>query len=93
MAQLRPMLFMGLLVLAYLMWMEWEKDYGVQPQAQPATELANNSSVTNTLDDASIPAPPDNSIPTVGDLPEPDSGTTSMNPDTGALAVMTGGDI
>ncbi|MCP4047529.1 MAG: membrane protein insertase YidC [Gammaproteobacteria bacterium] len=90
MAQLRPMLLMGLLVLAYLMWIEWKKDYGVQPQAQPATELANNSSVTNTLDDASIPAPPDNSIPTVGDLPEPDSGTTSMNPDTGSQAVMTG---
>ena len=35
MAQLRPMLLMGLVVLAYLMWVEWQKDYGVQPQPQP----------------------------------------------------------
>ncbi len=33
MANLRPMLFMGLLVLSYLMWVEWQKDYGVQPQS------------------------------------------------------------
>jgi len=41
MANLRPMLFMGLLVLSYMMWVEWQKDYGVKPQSQPATETSN----------------------------------------------------
>jgi YidC/Oxa1 family membrane protein insertase len=90
MAQLRPMLFMGLLVLSYLMWVEWDKDYGVQPQTQPATRVANNSTSANTYDDASIPAPVDSSVPVVGDLPEPEAGTTGINPDAGAQAVMTG---
>ena len=47
MAQLRPMLFMGLLVLAYMMWVEWQKDYGVQPQTQTTTEFAQSSPVSS----------------------------------------------
>jgi YidC/Oxa1 family membrane protein insertase len=35
MANLRPVLIVGLLFLAYLMWVEWQKDYG--PQRQPET--------------------------------------------------------
>ena len=50
MANLRPMLFMGLLVLSYLMWVEWQKDYGVKPQSQPVTEVANT-----TLDTLPVP--------------------------------------
>ena len=91
MAQLRPMLLMGLAVLAYLMWVEWQKDYGVQPQAQPATQVtSDSSSAINALDDASIPAPQDLSVPSVGDLPSPDASATAMEPDTGAEAVMRG---
>ena len=91
MAQLRPMLLMGLAVLAYLMWVEWQKDYGVQPQAQPATQVtSDSSSAINALDDASIPAPQDLSVPSVGDLPSPDASATAMEPDTGAEAVMQG---
>ena len=90
MAQLRPMLFMGLLVLAYLMWVEWEKDYGVKPQVQPTTAVANSSSANNTFDDIPVPDPQANAVPSVGDLPEPDAGAASISPATGSQAVMTG---
>jgi YidC/Oxa1 family membrane protein insertase len=85
MANLRPMLFMGLLVLSYLMWVEWQKDYGPQPQqqSQPATPAANTSPGTSSL-----PVPADPSIPLAGDLPTTDIGT-DQGPVT--QAVMTGG--
>ena len=73
MANLRPMLFMGLLVLSYLMWVEWEKDYGVKPQAQPVTEVANTS-----LD--ALPVPGSTAtIPDAGDVPTPDAGLASSS--------------
>jgi len=87
MANLRPMLFMGLLVLSYLMWVEWQKDYGPQPQpqqqSQPATPAASTSPGT-----PSLPVPADASIPSAGDLPTPDAGS-GQEPVT--EAVMTGG--
>ncbi len=40
MGNLRPILIMGLLLLAYMMWVEWQKDYGPLPQAAaPAAQL------------------------------------------------------
>ena len=35
MANLRPILLMGLLVISYMMWVEWQKDYGPQPVVSP----------------------------------------------------------
>jgi YidC/Oxa1 family membrane protein insertase len=86
MANLRPILFMGLLVLSYLMWVEWQKDYGPQPQPQPETSVANTSN--NVLP---LPVPQDNSLPSAGDLPEADAGNASVDQQTGSQAVMTGG--
>jgi YidC/Oxa1 family membrane protein insertase len=37
MANLRPVLIITLLFLAYLLWVEWQKDYGPQPQREPTT--------------------------------------------------------
>jgi len=88
MANLRPMLFMGLLVLSYLMWVEWEKDYGVKPQAQPVTEVANT-----TLD--ALPVPGSTATtPDAGDLPTPDAGLASSSQEAISQPVMTGsGDL
>ena len=85
MANLRPMLFMGLLVLSYLMWVEWQKDYGPQPQSQPTTEAGVTS-----FDSPPVPAPQDNSMPSAGDLPVAQTGTESMSQDMVSQAVMTG---
>ena len=84
MANLRPMLFMGLLVLSYLMWVEWDKDYGEKPQPKPATEATNTS-----LDTPSLPVP-QNAPSNAGDLPVPDAGLASPEQESISQAVMTG---
>jgi YidC/Oxa1 family membrane protein insertase len=35
MANIRPVLLITLVFLAYLIWLEWQKDYGPKPEAQP----------------------------------------------------------
>ena len=55
MANLRPILFMGLLVISYLMWVEWQKDYGPQPVApQQAEETVSPAAAIDTPDFAKI---------------------------------------
>jgi len=85
MANLRPMLFMGLLVLSYLMWVEWQKDYGPQPQSQPTAQAAATS-----FDAPPVPAPQDNALPSAGDLPAAQTGTDSMSQEMASQSVMTG---
>ena len=88
MANLRPMLFIGLLVLSYMMWVEWQKDYGVRPQPKPVTETSGQA-----LD---VPAPPqtkDAAIPSMSDVPSdvpaPDISPAGEDSDTAAPQVMT----
>jgi len=94
MANLRPMLFMGLIVLSYLMWIEWQKDYGSKPA--PATTSTNPA-----FDNTAVPGPQalDSSIPSSanlpsGDLPSADSAIPSVNQgnnsDAGQQATMRG---
>jgi len=93
MANLRPMLFMGLIVLSYLMWVEWQKDYGPQPTAPTA-------SATPTFEPSAVPVPNEKGIPSGGDLPDPDAGNSLLNQtdagsralaqDTAQQAVMSG---
>ena len=64
MANLRPMLIMGLLVLAYLMWVEWQKDYGPQPQPQAVTQEA-----ATAIGMPAVPEVQDQSVPSAGDVP------------------------
>ena len=40
MGNLRPVLIMGLVFLGYLMWIEWQKDYGPAPEPRVVTEQA-----------------------------------------------------
>jgi YidC/Oxa1 family membrane protein insertase len=84
MANLRPMLFMGLLVLSYMMWVEWQKDYGVKPRSQPVTEVSSTSPDAPPLPD-SVAAAPMN-----GDLPSPDAGPAGSNPEAIPQPMMTG---
>ena len=66
MANLRPMLIMGLLVLAYLMWMEWQKDYGPRPQPQVVTQTLEADTAIGM---PAVPEVQDQSVPPAGDLP------------------------
>jgi len=86
MANLRPMLFMGLLVLSYMMWVEWQKDYGEKPQSPTTTttETGNPSSDTP-------PTPtPLATTQTAGDLPTPDAGPEGAIQEVPTQPVMTG---
>ena len=47
MGNLRPVLIMGLVFLGYMMWIEWQKDYGPQPEPQaPATQTTPGTAET-----------------------------------------------
>jgi YidC/Oxa1 family membrane protein insertase len=82
MANLRPILFMGLLVLSYMMWVEWQKDYAPEPQAQVQT---TNSSV----DAIPAPVPQDQSVPSMGDLPEVATPATEIAQESASQPVMS----
>jgi len=61
MGNLRPVLAIGLVFLAYMLWVEWQKDYGRKPlpaQASPASESSGRS----------VPSVPGEHV---ADLPEP----------------------
>ena len=49
MGNLRPILLMGLLLLGYMMWVEWQKDYG--PAPQPKTPDTSASTAQQDLTD------------------------------------------
>ncbi len=79
MANLRPVLFMSLFVLAYLMWVEWQKDYAPQPQTTVVSTPAEEFSVPGL---GASQGPVSGDLP--GDLPEPDAGlveTENSKPD------------
>ena len=87
MANFRPMLLMTLVFLGYLLWVEWQKDYGPQPvQPQPAS-ISDSSGQT-------VPPVP---AQAAEDLPKPGEAVTETRPKSGegvpelaAPAVMTG---
>ena len=58
MGNLRPILIMGLLLLAYMMWVEWQKDYGPAPQT-PANQ--------QPVDGGDVPSPA--AVPQTGAAP------------------------
>jgi len=89
MANLRPMLFMGLIVLSYLMWVEWQKDYGPQPKTQAPSTAAGTtlSQADNTSPVPSVPQ--DSSMPTAGDVPQPDAGSIGVDRETIPQPQMT----
>ncbi len=83
MNNLRPFLLISLLFLGYLLWMEWQKDYGPQPTAAPVTtpssEVADSAATVPSVPSAAeLPAPGD---ATPGDLPP-----TPVTPGAGPVA-------
>ncbi len=83
MANLRPILFMGLLVLSYMMWVEWQKDYAAEPL--PQVQATNSS-----LDAIPTPVPQDQTVPSMGDLPEVTASSAEVAQQVAAQAEMSG---
>jgi YidC/Oxa1 family membrane protein insertase len=96
MANLRPILIMGLLLLAYMMWVEWQKDYA--PAIKPQTATATQSPPTGDIPGSTVGIPEAAKPAKVEDLPLPmtasgSAETTSERPDSPAarsyIAVRT----
>ena len=80
MGNLRPVLLMGMVFLAYMLWVEWQKDYGPKAVA-PAPQ-----SVT-APEGQSLPGAPTDAS---SDLPEPgDAGVSANNTEQGLPAIET----
>ena len=82
MANLRPFLLIGFLLLGWMLWVEWEKDYGAataNPSAPDTSVAAPVADVPGPVaqGDARDSAPP-------GDLPEPGAGADVPQADTPA---------
>jgi YidC/Oxa1 family membrane protein insertase len=64
MGNLRPVLIVGLAFLGYMIWVQWQKDYGPAPQAPaPQTQLQS--------DTPAVPSTPAERSAAAVDLPEP----------------------
>lgn len=81
MGNLRPVLIIGLVFLAYMMWVEWQKDYGAAPQtSKPRTQ---ESVAVQDI-------PPGNAVDLPGnavDLPEPTEPIQVTPSDKGEVAI------
>jgi YidC/Oxa1 family membrane protein insertase len=77
MGNLRPVLFLGLAFLAYMMWVEWQKDYA--PRVIPPV---NQSSTAQSDIDLPPMADQAGDLPELGETP---TGTRTDEPDLPAL--------
>ena len=73
MGNLRPVLIMALVFLGYMIWIEWQKDYGPQPRQEPSVQQS-----TPALD--GVPDVPDFS--SASSSAAPDLPSVSIEPET-----------
>ena len=66
MGNLRPVLIVGLAFLGYMIWVQWQKDYGPAPQA-----AAPQAQVQAQSDTPAVPGSPAERSANAVDLPEP----------------------
>ena len=73
MGNLRPVLIVGLAFLGYMIWVQWQQDYGPAPQvAAPQTQVQS--------DTPAVPSTPAERSASAVDLPEPvDSQQSQLN--------------
>lgn len=87
----RSLFAIGLLVVSFLLWQEWQKDYGPQPAQQTQVE---QTSLTNSENNADVPMSTDTngSLPTVATTAQDKIITVST--DTLLVKINTqGGDV
>ena len=90
MANLRPAIFITLIFLGYMLWVEWQKDYAPQPVARPAQQAEQNGTDLQSLPGVPDPVATDtrNDAEQAGDLPVPtEEQVAQAEP---ALAEMSG---
>jgi YidC/Oxa1 family membrane protein insertase len=77
MGNLRPVLLIGLVFLGYMIWVEWQRDYGPAPRpaSQPGTEASTQASTqvgAQVGTDASALSERAPDVPSAADLPSAD---------------------
>lgn len=93
MGNLRPVLIMALVFLGYMIWIEWQKDYGPQPRQESSTQQS-----TQARD--GVPDVPDftsENTTAAPDLPsvsiEPEARETEPAPDQGSRLIEVSTDV
>jgi YidC/Oxa1 family membrane protein insertase len=87
MGNLRPVLIIGLVFLGYMIWVQWQKDYGPAPQAPTPQKQVQT-------DTPSVPASSAERSASAMDLPEPlDRQQQSASSGEQVDAAVTGSDI
>ena len=89
MGNLRPALIIGLVFLGYMLWVEWQKEYGPQPSPKSAPEMSSGAVLTTpssgSSDAADLPLPGESRAETQG-LPASKDGTAQDVPFAGTPA-------
>jgi YidC/Oxa1 family membrane protein insertase len=75
MANLRPVLLMTLAFLGYLLWVEWQRDYGPRPAVSPG--IMDSQSITQ--DNAGQAVPIDPSLPSASEAPQTSADLPPVN--------------
>jgi YidC/Oxa1 family membrane protein insertase len=98
MDNLRPILYISLLLVLFLIWTAWQRDYGPQPEPGPAAELSEEevrerAEPARPLDMPEAPVSEAEDIP-VEAVPEPERGRIRVVTDVLDLEIDTrGGDL
>ena len=88
MGNLRPVLIMGLVLLGYMIWVEWQRDYGPAPQPTASVQEPSASTVQPPADSPDLP---DLGAAPAADLPaaQPDPASPTAPPaDRGVPPVL-----
>jgi YidC/Oxa1 family membrane protein insertase len=86
MANLRPVLLVTLVFLGYMLWVEWQKDYGPDAVTEPAPSAAGRGETPSEQDAMTVPSGGAD-LPNVADAPS--SGDLPSRPGTDAAATET----
>ena len=85
MGNLRPVLIMGLVFLGYMMWIEWQKDYGPAPVPPAATETTADPvpdvpdfAQENTVSSEDLPSAPQDAAKPLGGAPDTAPGSSQQ---------------
>lgn len=89
----RSLFAIGLLFVSFLLWQEWQKDYGPQP-IQQITETQTISDTPTAVENQDVPASPQNTPSTGTPLSGSESQLIHVTTDTLDMLINTrGGDI
>ena len=89
MTSTRNLLLIALLFISYLLWMEWEKDYGPAPATAPVASTSTTDAAATPAADGSTPAPVAGTPPTTATPSSAPASDQSSAPAVAPVVVST----